>query len=171
MSEQMELPGTAVKEDKLVTLVTLAQKLEEHEQRITELETETNRIKEQKKQIDEVTLPDLMREIGLTELTLASGRKIAIKTDWFATISKDRNREAMAWLREHQLGGIIETMLIVPAELETRLTEQNTEFSKIETIHPQRLKSLVKEQCSKPDSDFPRELFGVFEMNRAVVKG
>lgn len=168
---QPDIPGLEPDpNDKLGQIMALAKKMEElhllQQEKCKELEALT----EEGKQIQEVALPDLMMEIGLTELTLNSGRKITIKREYFPSISKDRWEKAKKWLEEHKMDSIIKAHCIVDEKYRMQLAMSNLPFELKEGIHPQTLKALVKEQCELPNSDFPRDIFGVFEKTSALVR-
>lgn len=167
---QLPLPGTEPPVDKLSTLVQLAQRMEEGFLAIAQAEEAIQALKEFNKDLEERQLPDLMQEIGLTEITLRSGRRIATIREYYPNVSKERQDAAYSWLRDHNMGGIIKTGLLVDARSEKLLSDQNIPFEKKETIHPGTLKALIREQCELPNSTFPKDVFGVFEMTRAVVK-
>jgi hypothetical protein len=127
--------------------------------------------------IEREDLPELMREVGLAELKLANGVEVSISEEVTAAISEERRAAAHAWLREHNFGGLIKTVVTVPfgrgeEEEARRLAAEIAEAHDCElkeTIHPQTLKAFVKEQVEggKP---LPYELFGVFPFSRAKVK-
>ena len=96
-----------------------------------------------------------------------------------ATISEAKRADAHAWLRAHNFGGLIKTMVAVPfgcgeeAEaraLAARIREQEHHDATVnETVHPMTLKAFVREQveAGKP---LPFDLFGVFPFTRAKLK-
>lgn len=170
MQEQLPLPGTETPQDKLAVLLQLAKRLEEGHVTIQEAEKAVAELKEFNKQLEEAMLPDMMLTLGLTEITLTSGRKITVVREYYPSITKERSEAAMKWLREHNMGGIIKRQFIVGPDAEAALTTANIPFEKKEAIHPNTLKSLVKEQMELPNSTFPGETFGVFVLTKAAVK-
>lgn len=167
---QPDLPGTEVQPDKLQQIMVLARKMEELHLQQEELLSKLNNITEEGKQIQEQLLPDLMLAVGLTEFTLTSGRKIVVKRDYFANVSKDRMPAVKKWLAEHKMDAIVKAACVVDEKYILALQMANLPFELKESIHPQTLKALVKEQCQIPDSNFPKDLFGVFEKDMAYVK-
>jgi ABC-type sugar transport system substrate-binding protein len=118
-----------------------------------------------------------MREVGLAEMKLANGVEVVISEEVTAAITEERRAAAHAWLREHDFGGLIKTVVTVPfgrgeeeeaRRLAAAIAEEHACELK-EAIHPQTLKAFVKEQveAGKP---LPFELFGVFPFSRAKVK-
>ena len=170
MPDQLPLPGTEVQEDKLQILIALANRLEEQTDAIAEAEKALEVLKEESKNTEEVLIPQLMNELGLTELTLKSGRKIELKREFYPNITKAKTAEAMRWLREHGMGGIIKSAITIDAEHERELHRAGIPYELKETIHPQTLKALVREQITGGNTEFPKDIFSVFEVERAVVK-
>lgn len=168
---QPDLPGTEPDpNDKLGQIMALANKMEALHVLQTEKIQELEVITEDGKRIQEVLLPDLMTEVGLTELTLTSGRKIIIKRDIFTNVSKERFDAAEKWLIANNMASIIKTQVIVPDEFVTQLMLMKLPFEVKKSIHPQTLKALVKEQIEQNNSTFPKETFAVFEKTMAMVK-
>lgn len=169
--QQLPLAGTEpTGQEKLHAIVVLAQKMEELHEKAGAKAAELEAITEEGKRIEEIVLPDLMRELGLSEFTLTNGQKIVIKTDYQAHVSKERWAKAVAWLKEHNMDGIVKGDLIVSKEHEKEIFNRGIPYQLNEKIHPSTLKAFVKEQCELPGSQFPRELFGVFETTRALLK-
>lgn len=162
---QLELPGVPLP-DTMGQIMLLSREYERLLEEALNKETELKAIEERAKSISTQMLPDLMTGLGLTEITLTSGRKIAVVQDTFVNLTKEKRAEAYAWLRAGNMGGIIKSELIVAAEHEASL---NVPFEKDERIHPSTLKAYVKEQM-ETNPDFPKELFGVYQSTRAIIK-
>jgi hypothetical protein len=168
--DQMVIPEVLPPQpDNLATIVTLSKQLvllqEQKEQQAETLAATDKAIKD----LAEKQLPDLMTACGLTELNLTSGEKILVKPEYYANISKDRADAAYRWLREHNMGGILKEKIVVELENQTALAEANIPFVVDATIHPSTLKSFVKERVESGE-EFPRELFGVHVVDKAVIK-
>lgn len=136
-------------EVRIKDIVNLANQLDTIQNQIDDAEEELKWLNEKKKRIGETMLPDLMGQIGLTEFSLTSGRKVKIKPDIYCSAPEARMEQITAWLNERNMGAIIKTK---------------------PSIHPSTLKSFVKERLAE-DPQFPRELFGVSEVQKAVISG
>jgi hypothetical protein len=170
-AEQLAIPGTEpTGNEQLHAIIVLAQKMEELHEKAGVKSAELEAIVEEGKRIEEVVLPDLMRQLGLSEFTLTNGKKISLKTDYQAHVSKERWARAAAWLKEHRMDSIIKGELIISKEHESEIFNRGIPYQLKENIHPSTLKAFVKEQCEQPNSQFPREIFGVYETTRALIK-
>lgn len=169
--DQPTLPGMVIAEDKLTTISLLARKLEQLQDEAERLESELKKVVEEGRNIEEQLLPDLMNALSLSEVVTTSGKRLSIRTEYHPSIPKARYEEAMKWLRDHNMGGIIKTGCVVEPEFQEQLQKEGVPYTLKEAIHPQTLKALVKEQCETPDSKFPEDLFGVFKVSRAHMKG
>lgn len=138
---------TPPQEVKIQDILLLAKSLEETIEEIEKKEQDLKKLEERKKRISEVLLPDIMGQIGMTEFRMTSGRKIRIKPDIYASAPEARMERIVAWLTERNMASIVKTK---------------------PSIHPSTLKSFVKEQLAA-DPQFPRELFGVHEVQKAVI--
>ena len=167
---QLPLPGVIPPgEDTLATITTLARRLVALDDEIALVTANLERLAKEHRDIAEQKLPDLLNGVGLSELTAHDGRKITLKTDYYASISKARAAEAFDWLRARNMAGVIKEEVTVPPAAREQLTARLIPFETRESIHPSTLRALVKEQL-EADPNFPRELFGVHVVDKVVVK-
>ena len=110
-------------------------------------------------------------------MRLESGEKITVKREYAASITAEKQGEAFRWLRENGHEGIIKHDLAVNLkkgeEQEfTRLIkvvdELGLTYTDKEFVHPQTLKSFVKEQISS-GSNLPLETFSVFPVRKTKI--
>lgn len=123
------------------------------------------------------TLPDMLKVLGLKDLTLASGAKIALYDIISASITDDNREEAHAWLRNNNHGDIIKNNVTISfgkgeddyadrirADLLRMRTEGFIKFGDLvqkEAVHPQTLKAFVKGQLGEGNK-FPGETFKLY---------
>lgn len=127
--------------------------------------------------VEREDLPELMREVGLTKLTLTDGTEVTLTEEVTAAITEERRAAAHAWLREHNFGGLIKTVVTVPfgrgeeeeaRRMAERIAEEH-ECSLDEKVHPMTLKAFVREQV-EDGKPLPFDLFGVHPFSRAKIK-
>ena len=147
---------------------------------IEDFETQLKALKEQRKELSDKQIPDLIMEYGLSELKCADGTKVTISRFYSAKIPDDKKGEAFAWLEQTGNDSIIKATvscafgkgekerekeeLVIKA-----LEEVGAQFSQQRGVHPMTLKSFVKEQVEN-GSDIPHDLFGIFIGNTVKVK-
>ena len=145
--------------------------------RIAAIEAELAAAQADYTRVEREDLPELMREVGLTKLTLTDGTEVTLTEEVTAAISEERRAAAHAWLREHNFGGLIKTVVTVPfgrgeeeeaRRLADRISEEH-ECSLDEKVHPMTLKAFVREQV-EDGKPLPFDLFGVHPFSRAKIK-
>jgi hypothetical protein len=145
--------------------------------RIESIEAELAAAREAYLRVEREDLPELMREVGLSHLTLTNGVEVVVSEEVTAAITEERRAAAHAWLREHNFGGLIKTLVTIPfgrgeeeeaRRLAARIAEEH-ECSLNETVHPQTLKAFVREQV-EDGKPLPFDLFGVHPFSRAKIK-
>jgi len=131
--------------------------------------------------IEQQSLPELMRELGMREFVLTDGAKLSVKTDYHCSIPKAQQAQAFAWLREHKAEALIKrTVSAVFGRGEDAIADQTLrqlrqllgEDARIEektAVAPQTLAAFVRERFAN-QQEVPRELFGVFEVTKAIIK-
>lgn len=147
-----------------------------------EIENLQNTLKivlERKRVLVEETIPSIMMELGIKDLTLENGKKMSLKSEVYAQIASENKPLCFVWLNEHNFGGLIKTNVIVEfgkgsREMafdladELRTNGYNVNFK--EDIHAQTLKAFLKEQIKKGNKELPLELFGAKPINIATIK-
>ena len=103
-------------------------------------------------------MPALLNEAGAKQIRLADGRLITIVTGVFASIPANQRPKAFEWLRKNGFGSIIKS----DVSLQFGMGEEEKankvigllrkagftpEFA--EVVHPQTLKSLVRERLAE----------------------
>ena len=180
MSDMFEQDGDAltIGDDKLAGIAQLAKRAKILEKEIEDAEALLSEKQDGYKRLTEETLPEAFAELGLKSFTMDDGSKIEVKQFYSATISKARQAEAYAWLREHGYDDIIKNTVTVRfgrredelcARLLNLLAEQGFPAEQNEKIEPQTLKAWVKEMLTK-GREVPTELFGVYIGNKASIK-
>ena len=156
-------------DDTLTQIRNLSRKLIELIEQERDEELTLERTKQQIKEIAERSLPDLLNSVGLTEVRTAEGQIVGIKKDYYASIKKENQKSAFDWLRAHNMGGVIKEEIVVPKDQRDALIAANISHEISGSVHASTLKALAKEQ-SEAGTPLPRELFGVYEANKVVVK-
>ena len=100
-------------EAEIIEISTLCQEQMELEDELERAEAEVERVKEKLRAIREKTLPDRLRQTGLSEVRLTQGHKLVVKDMVFATIKEENKEQAFSWLRDHNFGDLIKNQVIV----------------------------------------------------------
>lgn len=164
--------------DALIQISALSELLRKADASVTALTTELQEAKEEVRRLQEDDLPELMRELGLSEIKLEDGSKISVVDEVDCNISEERRSRAHAWLAEHGFGGIIKSAVTVEfgrdehdealAAAEKIHEATGRAASLKEGVHPQTLKAFVKEQMAAGVA-IPQELFGVRPYSKAKL--
>lgn len=126
----------------------------------------------------EESLPSALQEFGVNQLRLETGQVITIKQDVYASIPKDGQQEAYAWLTDNGHGGLIKSEVQVSFDrgeldkastLVGRLEEEGFHPEFQEKVHPQTLKAFLREQIAA-GVKIPMDLFGARAVFVANIK-
>lgn len=166
----------ALKGDEIKQIQIFADKLWTIDQKIAGHEGELKQLKQQKKDIAEKDLPELMNLLGLDSLSTATGKKVVLNTFYDAKI---KDREAVfRFLEENGDASIIKDTITCTFdrgahekanETAEKLSENGVNFTRKEDIHHATLKAYVKEKIEAGE-EIPREAFGAYVGNRVVIK-
>lgn len=148
------------------------------QERVKEIEAELKEAKAALRQTAEEDLPDLMIEVGLSEIKLSNGETISLSENVTASIPKKSQFAAMRWLADNGFGGLIKTEVTVPfgrgeydqaTETAKSLADKFSDVNVKEIVHPATLKSFVTEQMQEGHA-IPMDLLGVHVYNVAKLK-
>jgi len=123
------------------------------------------------------TIPNLMQRLKMMSFTLEDGSEIKIKPDIKCSLTVEKKPAALAWVRARGDDGIIRKELTLSfgkedeenaKKAEKLLREQGFTPDIGENIHPQTLKSYVKERMEAGDN-IPLDTFSVFEYKEAKI--
>lgn len=177
-SEDAEAPQL----NQLGVVSVLAHKMIEAAQRVQALSDQLLEAQSAFRQVQEVELPAAMLALGMKSLKLAKGASIDIKHEYHAAIPEARREEAYEWLRDNDLDHIIKRTLSVKfgkgedavadkvSKQLKKLLPDDAQFTDRPEIHPQTLKAFVKEMIETGTVALPRDVFGVHEIDRAILK-
>lgn len=161
----------------LERLTALAVESKELEKQIAEATVALEELKAKNDKILMGHIPSIMGTLGLEEFKLSDGSKVTVKEDVKCGLSEERKPDAFAWLRANEFDGIIKTGVSLSfgkgeqeavAKAMAALQQAGFEPSVAENVHPQTLKSFVKEQLAD-GTNIPMETFGVYEYKVAKI--
>lgn len=164
--------------DSLNRIVTMAGLLIDQQRHVEELKEELKKAEAKALRMEREDLPELMKELGLSEVTLEDGTKVTIREEFDAHISKAKAPEAHAWLISNGFGGLIKTAVSVTfahgehdqaVEAHNALAQKYGDVAPEEKVHPLTLKAFVREQLTA-GAAVPFELFGVHPYDKAIIK-
>jgi len=136
--------------------------------------------KENLRRISEEELPNLMDELGFEEFRLGSGLYVTLDTGVHSTITEANNEKAMAWLREHNHGKIIKSLVAVSVKGDADRTlalkaltaagfAKGSIASK-DTVHHMTLGKFVRDTMKAGVEDIPFDLFSITPYRVTKIK-
>ena len=158
-------------------LSQLVRSLRNVEQQIEDAENHIKSLKQEKHRLSVENIPALMDEMGVERLDV-DGLTVERKMIVSASIPKDRNDEALSWLRENGLDDIIKNDVTCSfgkgqdnsaKNVIAILQEAGFDPATKTHVHPSTLKAFVKERITdgKP---IDLDMFGAFISNAAQLR-
>lgn len=133
--------------------------------------------------INEQDIPELMRELEISKLTLNDGSSLSFKDDFRASVRSSREEDAVVWLEKENADGIVKTVIKISySKGERALAEKHAErIRKIVSttklpravsvdydIHAQTLAAFVRERAEHGE-ELPEECFNVMPFSKAKI--
>jgi len=154
----------------LKELTNRSEELGELLSRFADLEEQMGKLKAKTRELSEIIIPNMLSELGLSEITLKDGNKITTSTYYSARITDENREEAFAWLDENGFSDIIKNTVSVSfgreeddsaKKLLETLDTDGYKTAQKKHVEPMTLKAFVREQVEK-GSDLPIETFNVY---------
>lgn len=162
----------------LSRVVKLAQMLEEHQATVQELKDKLKTAEKDLRRVEREDLPQLMKELGLTEIRLDDGSVVSVREEVDARITAATKDAAHQWLIENGFGGLIKTLVAIQfargdhekaAAAQSELAARYGDVTLEEKVHPRTLAAFVKEQVAAGTA-VPFDLFNVYPYDKATIK-
>jgi len=163
--------------DSTKTLSDEVIKLRNLEEQIAASEDHTKTLKEKARELSQVVIPEMMKEMNVTKLKLKDGASIEVTNFYSARITPDKQESAFNWLRENGLGDIIKNDVTVTfgrgednkaMAYATLAKGQGYEPVQKIGVHSQTLKAVVRERIES-GRDMPADLFKPFVGNQTKI--
>jgi hypothetical protein len=166
--------------DALERISRMARVLVQQADLVTAAEVALAAAKEAYRRTETEDLPQLMKELELTEIKLTDGSKVSIVEDVQCSLSEERRAAGLAWLEANGFGGLVKTEVAVAfgrgeADQAREVAQQLASITDHEvtlgrTVHAGTLKSFVKEQMALAALPAAaQELFAVYPFARAKL--
>jgi hypothetical protein len=166
-------------QERLTIIGELTEELVKQFDEIEKIEEQLRQKREQYRMLSEVTLPEQLLALGLTELKHESGVKLVLETFYQAKIPDSKEQEAYDYLERTGNDSIIKTDVTAKfgkgekeeaMKMVNILREQGVVPQVKTGIHHSTLRAFVKEQLESGAPGFPQEAFGVYVGNRIKIK-
>ena len=163
--------------DSTKTLSDEVIKLRNLEDQVKASEEHTRTLKEKARELSQIVIPQMMKEMNITKLKLKDGASIEVSNFYSAKIILEKQEEAFNWLRSNGLGDIIKNDVTVTfgrgednkaMAYATLAKGQGYEPVQKIGVHPQTLKAVVRER-TESGQDLPADLFNTFVGNQTKI--
>jgi hypothetical protein len=171
------LTGLPINDEQLSNISSLAKLQLNLEAKKETLEQQLSELTEKLLNVSQVMLPEAMLEVGMTAFKLSTGESITVSKFYSAKIPQPLESEAFDWLRKNGHESIIKREVkclfgkgedaVAGMVIEQLKTIGVLPIDKT-SVHPQTLKSFVKEQMESGEP-FPTDLFGAYVGNKTKV--
>ncbi len=167
-----------IQAEDLGNISDLGRQLAELEEKIQLEEEHLKNLKNEYRKLSEDTLPNKLRELGVSEFKLADGTSMSVQSYYSARITPDNRDACFHWLENNGLGDIIKNTVSAnfgrgeddaAKDLMATLESEGHDLVQKKWVEPMTLKAVVKEQVEK-GNDLPLETFNVYVGQKIKVK-
>ena len=167
-----------IKSEDLGNISDLGRQLSELEDKIKLEEEHLKALKDEYRKLSEDTLPNKLRELGVSEFKLADGTSMSIQPYYSARITPENRDVCFHWLENNGLGDIIKNTVSAnfgrgedeaAKSLMKKLEDDGHNLSQKKWVEPMTLKAVVSEQVEKGNY-LPLEAFNVYVGQKIKVK-
>lgn len=135
-------------------------------------------LKEDYRNLTESILPELMDELGITNLSISENYEIGVSEKVTASIPKPKMNEACNYLEEHGSGSIVKREVshkfnTKEGDLAQKAIEAwekiGIHAEQVRSVHHSTIAAWVRERLEEGD-EIPFDLFGVFRRRASTIK-
>lgn len=147
------------------------------EDEINNLELLLKAKKESLRQQNELIV-QLMEERGVRSIKMKDGQSVDIKPFYTGSITKEKQDEAFAWLRDNGYDDIIKNQVVVKFgraeddkanQMYTDLANKGFDTDRSVKVEPMTLKGFIREMLEN-GKELPMETFGVYVGHKINIK-
>lgn len=176
-SEYLDYVQPTTSGGELTQLTQLAEQQASAQAKVSDLEAQLNKAREELRDIAERQVPELMDQIGVSEFKTATGLKIKIDETIRASIPKAKAPLAFAWLKQNGHAAMIKRVVSVAFgkgedERAEALREKLASDFPVEdnaSVHPSTLAAFVREKLREGE-EVPLDLFGVHRQRVSKIE-
>lgn len=167
-----------VSENTLKMISALANEKLRIDGEIARLDAQIRELKEAAEKIVRRDLPEAMGEAGIAKFSLSDGSEVEVKPDLFISVRKDREAEAIQWLKDHGHGSIVKYTVSIScqageeerAEEAAHVLQEHGHKPKVKGgIHANTLRAWGKLEM-RDGRVPPEEFFRLFEFEEAKIR-
>lgn len=163
--------------DNMKRLSQLADELFAEEAKVAELQADLKAAQKRVQKLAEFDIPELMDDLGVTELKTTSGLRVEVAEKLHAKKLTEAHVQALEWLRQHNQGGLIKTLVGVPFsagsesdadQLVDRLAGEGIAAQKSVEVHHSSLAAALRTMLEQGE-EIP-DYMGAYQRRVAAVK-
>lgn len=165
--------------DDLKNITMMAADVQQQEKGVSVIEEKLKAAKAELRKVQEIRLPEAMKNCGMETFVTTDGLKVSIKETMTASIAAKNKPDAAKWLLANELGALVKEDVTIGfdngnnegvQDLVNLLTENGISNIKTsESMNTSTVKSAIKELLAQ-GKEVPLELFGVYFIRKATVK-
>jgi hypothetical protein len=144
--------------DILARITTTVDQLRVMQRHRKQLEAALEEAQKKERELVNFTLPTLMDEARVTELTLDDDYRLIRSEEVYTNVSAENLPAVCAWLIKNKFGGIVKNVfdIVLPRgataqanKIKKLLTKAEVTFESYQSVHSQTLKAFVKESLAE----------------------
>jgi hypothetical protein len=166
--------------DNLTKIANLGNYFVSLNREIEDIEAELSRKKKEFNRLSTETIPEVMRNVGMTAFQLGNVFKISIKPVLVVKLDKDKVDAADSWLDKHGHSGMVKNHVevFVPKDIDKERLEDlkrgiealDFDYSVNKAIHYQTLNHWAREMNENGEV-IPEEIFNVYRGTKTEIEG
>ena len=158
IQDLLKREDTALRDADLGALSRAVELLQARQKEVDDAEDRLKKLKRDLRDVSENIIPEMMDNLGMAKITLASGQELSIKESIQASIPLNMRDAANIWLEGNGHGDLIKTSLTVKFAKGRKqdalaakkvLEEFGVAPSLSEGVHPGTLKAWVREELNQ----------------------
>ena len=169
---------TELSTDNLADITSECNKLMTLQDEIKKMEDRLKELQAQERNLSQEVIPNLLHQVGVTEIKTTDGATVQVKPFIKASITKANQERAFEWLRDNGFEDIIKNQLAInfkksednmASDIYEDLKSKGLNVNREEKVNTNTLTATFKELILENGEAVPNVVFSIFQSNKTKI--
>ena len=169
---------TELSTDNLADITSECNKLMTLQDEIKKMEDKLKELQAQERNLSQEVIPNLLHQVGVTEIKTTDGATVQVKPFIKASITKANQERAFNWLRENGFEDIIKNQLAInfkksednmATDIFEDLKSKGLNVNREEKVNTNTLTATFRELILDKGETVPVDVFSIYQSNKTKI--
>ena len=178
LRKEAEKLKTDLSSDSLADITSECNKLMTLHHEIKKIEERLKELQSQERNLSQEVIPNLLHEVGVSEIKTIDGATVQVKPFIKASITKANQEKAFAWLRDNGFEDIIKNQLAInfkksednmASDIFEDLKSKGLNVNREEKVNTNTLTATFRELILEKGEAVPSDVFSIYQSSKTKI--